>query len=128
MAGIVVTTELLSHLTPPVGHRSEWVGAVCGYPVELGRDVVDGAFFEPGNRVGKDAVVLPVACLAIVAEGLHAVAGSHRRARAGGAGGRDAESHPRLGCLNHIVDVSHHLVDVLAAPVAHAKSRARTLP
>ena len=57
---IVMASVMLCDIAPPVGQRTEGVGRVGRLPVDLRRDVVDGALFQPGQWVTEDAVKLPV--------------------------------------------------------------------
>ena len=114
VAGIVMAVVVLGDVTPPVGQRAERVGRVVGLPVELRRDIVDGALLQPCQRVAVDAVKLPVAARGARCDAVHVSRGG------GGAGdtrGADAEAHLGLHVLYHVVDVPHHHVDVVAAPV-----------
>ena len=116
---------MLCDIAPPVGQRTEGVGRVGRLPVDLRRDVVDGALFQPGQRVTEDAVKLPV-----TARG----ARSHTMLTcrcAGGAchaGRADAKSHLGLGLLYHVVHIGDHHVDVVAAPVGKRHIHARVIP
>ena len=119
-----MTLEMLGHVGPPLRQRVEGVGGVIGLPIELRRDVVDGAGLEPSHGVGEDAVVLPVAGHGTFRD---AVFGGHRSVGACCAGRRDAESDGRILLLYHIIYVGHHLVHVFAPPVGHGEAAARVL-
>ena len=62
MACIVVASEMVCYIRPPIGHRPERVCRVGRFPVKLRRNEVDGAFIKPCHGIGEDAVVLPIAC------------------------------------------------------------------
>ena len=115
VAGVMVPAELLGYLRPPLRHRAEGVGGVVCLPVQLGRDVVDGAFHEPSHGVGEYAVVLPVATLGY---GIHSVRCCHVGVGASRSRRGDAELDGGVCLLYHVVHVCHHLVDVGAPPVA----------
>ena len=123
MARIVVTAEMLGNVAPPVGERTKWIGSVVGFPIELWRDIVDGALFEPRQRVAVDGGVLPVAGAAVFIYRHHAMLGGRCGTLTSHAGRTDREFHIRLGGLHHVPHVFHHLVHVGASPVADAHTR-----
>ena len=123
VARIVVTAEVLGNVAPPVGERIEWVGNVVGFPIELWRDIVDGALFEPRQWIAVDGGVLPVAGAAIFIHRHHAMLGGRCGTLTSHAGRTDREFHIRLGGLHHVPHVLHHLVHVGASPIADAHTR-----
>ena len=125
MAGIMVTAKFIGYIRPPVGHRTKRICSMVRIPIQLRRNIVDCSFFYPGNRVGKNTVVLPIGCHRTR---LYTVTGSYRRRGTGCTCRADTEFHIRFFFLNHIVDIAHHLVHIVAAPVAETHGCARRFP
>ena len=98
---------------------------MVGLPVDLGRDIVDGALLEPGQRVAEDAVVLPVAARGA---GSDAMLRCRRAASACHTSGADAETHLGLHLLDHVIDVGNHHVDIVTAPVGKGHVHVRVVP
>ena len=125
VAGIVMTPEVVGDVAPPLGQRTERIGRMVGLPVELRRYVVDGALFEPGQRVAEYAVVLPVAARGA---GGDAMLGRRCAACAGHTRGADAEAHLGLHLLYHIIYVGNHHIDIVATPVGKGHVHVGVVP
>ena len=109
-----------SGIAPPGGDPGKGAGRL---PIDLRRQEIDGATGHPCHGVAVNLVILPVATHGTR---LHTILVGHGLGGAGHTGGADAEAHPRLGRLDHVVDVLDHLVNVLAAPVALRHRAARS--
>ena len=126
MAGKMMASELACHLAPPVCQSIKRIFSIGSFPIDLRRNVVDGALLYPFYRVGIDAVILPVATIGAT---FHTVACRHTAAGASDAGGRDAEAHPRLRRSGDtIIDSLYHTVDVITSPIAEIQRSAGVLP
>ena len=125
VACIVMTAIVIGDIAPPLCERAKGVGRVIGFPVELGRDVVDGALLEPRQRVAVNLVILPVAARGARnnAMGTCACAGC-----ACHTSRTDAEFHIGLGLLHHVIHVLHHQVHIVAAPVGYGHVNIAVVP
>ena len=116
---------MLGDVAPPLGQGTEGVSRVGRLPVELGRDIVDGALLQPGQRVAEDAVVLPVAA---GRAGGDAMLTGRCAAGACHASGADAEAHLGLHVLDHVIDIPDHHVDIVTSPVGKSHVHSRVIP
>ena len=110
LADEALTVEFGSRLIPPRGDFCIVGSRITDSPVHLRRDKVDSAFRKPRQRVGADAVILPVAARAWLEAIIVGMLSSHT-CRA------DAEAHPRLCRLDCRIELAHHIVDILTTPV-----------
>ena len=119
LADVDVAIETGGYLTPPGGDSGK---SASRFPIDLGCQKINGTASHPRHRVAVDLVILPVGAGA----GLHTILGCHSGRAARHTCRTDTEAHPRLGLLDHVVHVTHHHVDVLAAPVALRHRAARS--
>ena len=121
----MVAVEVLGDIAPPLGQGTKGVGRVVALPVELGRDIVDGALLEPRQRVAEERGVLPVAASGARVYAMLRGTCCRRSCHTGGSYGK---AHLRLHLLHHVIHVGNHLVDLRAAPVGKAQAGAAVLP
>ena len=137
-----MNAELLAGKLPPFGQRSEGVtwgsrtrdrSIACSVPVDLWRNIVDGAFAHPGDHIGEKSVVLPVgrgsSSSVVSIRKIACLAGRGKRdafkavlladAHPGGTGRTDAEFDVGFDGVGDFVNHSHHGVDILTTPVAY---------
>ena len=117
---VEVTAEMIGDFGPPVGNRFIWRSAVGGKPVNLRRNKIDGAVGEPCQGVGENFVVLPVAGRYRTFFKTVFIGGG-----SGNTGRTDAESQVGTFFLNHVLNLAHERIDILATPVAERQTRTR---
>ena len=114
-----MAVKLLANLSPPL--RYACVGLRC-VPIYLRSHEVDVATRYPRHGVAVNLVILPVAARARV----HAILRRHCGVGASHTSRANAEPHPRLGGLHHLVHIVNHHVHIFTAPVALRHGAART--
>ena len=114
-----VTVELRRNLTPPGSNPGI---STRRFPIDLWSQEVDSAARYPSHWVAVNLVILPVTAYGTR---VHAIPIGNRLGGTCHTGRADAEAHPRLGRLDHIVHVLDHLVDVLTPPVTLRHRAAR---
>ena len=107
-----VAVETRRHLAPP---RRDTGKRARRLPINLRSQEIDGAARHPSHRVAVNLVILPVAAHRTR---LHTIFVGYSLGGACHTGRTDAEAHPRLRRLDHVVDILDHLVDILTPPVA----------
>ena len=107
-----VAVETRRHLAPP---RRDTGKRARRLPINLRSQEIDGAARHPSHRVAVNLVILPIAAHRTR---LHAIFVGYSLRSACHTGRTDAEAHPGLGRLDHVIDILDHLVDILAPPVA----------
>ena len=120
---IHMAAEMRSHLAPPIGQHVIVITRTDG-PVALRSHIVDGLLVKPRQRVGIDAVVLPIRAHRTR---LHAI---NRRRGVGLACNTrrtDTEMHIRTHGTDSVANHTYHLVHLRTTPIGTAHSCARSL-
>ena len=108
------------HFVPPRSNQSEISIRIADQPIHLRRNEVDCSLADPSHRVGADSVILPVTARTRT----DTIFFSHISTATCHTGRTDTETHPRFRRLDIVVDLAHHIVDMVAAPVELAQSSA----